>query len=96
MTGFAAIVGALVGAIVFAVLTWLASLAPPSPTTQWVKLDAPVKDGFTSYLPCVRTSGWLLPHVTCYPSEARSELMTLHGPGPDCRLPDPMACREPR
>ena len=60
------------------------------PTVSWVKLSDPTKAGYNSWVPCIRTSGVLLPQVQCMPTESRSELLTLHGTDPhvDCRLPD--------
>lgn len=77
MTAFAAVVGAVVGAIVFVACAWLSALAPPPPTVRWVKMVPPIPNSYTSYLPCVRTSGWLWPTVTCYPTEVRTTLSLL-------------------
>lgn len=96
----AALLGLVVGLLTFMVCGLLVSaLTPPkAPTLQWVHLKDPTRDGYDSYLPCVRTSGWLLPTVTCYPTESRSMTLTLHGPDPECREPadDPTACRTTR
>jgi hypothetical protein len=98
MTRSSAIIwGLAVGALTFLTLVFLAvRIAPPAPDVQWVTLTPPIKS-YVSYLPCVRTFGWLLPTTECFPTESRNELMTLHGtdPGPDCRLGEPggVACR---
>jgi hypothetical protein len=88
MTAFAAVCGAVVGALAFVACAWLSALSPPPPSVRWVEMVPPVKGSYTSYLPCVRTSGWLLPDVTCYPTEVRTTLSLLDEDDPAPTLRD--------
>jgi hypothetical protein len=69
----AVVVGIVVGMLTFAALWMLSTVAAPKPEVQWVHMLDPTASGYDSYIPCVRTS-WVLPNVTCYPTESRSEL----------------------
>lgn len=83
------IAAALILGFGYAFLLWCLVGAPGSKpmTAQWVKIQLPHERTYVSYLPCIRTSGWPRPIVTCYPTEARS--VGLGDPGdepPDCRM----------
>jgi len=96
----AALLGLVVGLLTF-MLCGLAvsAVVKADPVVTWAHVKDPTKAGYDSYVPCVRTQGWLLPVVQCMPTESRSELLTVHGTDPDstvdCRVvaDDPVACR---